>query len=189
MKRQAGVMKNCRIHITGASGAGVSTLGRALADALAIPHHDTDDYFWQPTSPPYQKMRERADRLRLMQEVFLPRADWILSGSLAGWGDAIIPEFDLVVFLTTPQEIRLQRLRNREARRYGTDAVAPGGARHKETEEFIEWASHYEEDDSASRNLAKHQAWLAALPCPVLRLDGSRPLPDLVAEVSRELPA
>jgi adenylate kinase family enzyme len=46
-------MKLCRIHITGASGAGVSTLGCALADALAIPHHDTDDYFWQPTSPPY----------------------------------------------------------------------------------------------------------------------------------------
>jgi hypothetical protein len=31
--------------------------------------------------------------------------------------------------------------------------------------------------------LAKHQAWLAALPCPVLRLDGTRPLPELVAEV------
>jgi hypothetical protein len=67
-------MKSCRIHITGASGAGVTSLGRALANALAIPHHDTDDYFWQPTTPPYQKMRERADRLRLMQEMFLPRA-------------------------------------------------------------------------------------------------------------------
>ena len=35
----------------GASGAGVSTLGRALAGALALPHHDTDDYFWLPTIP------------------------------------------------------------------------------------------------------------------------------------------
>jgi adenylate kinase family enzyme len=45
-------MRRCRIHITGASGAGVTSLGRALADALAIPHHDTDDYFWQPTIRP-----------------------------------------------------------------------------------------------------------------------------------------
>ena len=180
-------MKSCRIHIMGASGAGVTSLGRAVADALAIPHHDTDDYFWQPTTPPYQKMRERADRLRLMQEVFLPRADWVASGSLAGWGDAIIPAFDLVVFLTTPREIRLQRLRVREATRYGADAVASDGWRHKETEEFIEWASHYEDGDRASRNLAKHQAWLAALPCPVLRLDGSRPLAELVAEVRMTL--
>jgi adenylate kinase family enzyme len=176
-------MKTCRIHITGASGAGVTSLGRALATALAIPHHDTDDYFWQPTTPPYRKMRERADRLRLMEEMFLPRAEWALSGSLAGWGDAIIPAFDLVVFLTTPREIRLQRLRAREATRYGADAVAAGGWRHKETEEFIEWASQYEDGDIASRSLEKHEAWLAALPCPVLRLDGSQPLPELIAEV------
>jgi adenylate kinase family enzyme len=176
-------MKSCRIHITGASGAGVTSLGRALADALAIPHHDTDDYFWHPTTPPYQKMRERADRLRLMHEMFLPRAEWALSGSLAGWGDAIIPAFDLVAFLTTPREIRLQRLRAREAMRYGADAVAPGGWRHKETEEFIEWASQYEDGDLASRSLEKHEAWLAVLPCPVLRLDGSRLSSELVAEV------
>ena len=176
-------MKSCRIHIMGASGAGVTSLGRAVANALAIPHHDSDDYLWQPTTPPYQKTRERADRLRLMQEMFLPRAEWALSGSLAGWGDPIIPAFDLVVFLTTPREIRLQRLRAREATRYGTDAVAPGGWRHQETEEFIAWAPRYEDGDRASRSLEKHEAWLAALPCPVLRLDGSRSLPELVVEV------
>jgi adenylate kinase family enzyme len=180
-------MKSCRTHIMGASGAGVTSLGRAVANALAIPHHDTDDYLWQPTTPPYQKLRERADRLRLMQEMFLPRAEWVLSGSLAGWGDAIIPAFDLVVFLVTPREIRLQRLRAREATRYGADALAPGGWRHKETEEFIEWASHYEDGDLASRNLQEHEAWLAGLPCPVLRLDGSRPVPELVSEVGDAL--
>jgi adenylate kinase family enzyme len=180
-------MNSCRIHITGASGAGVTSLGRAVANALAIPHHDTDDYLWQPATPPFQKVRERADRLRLMQEMFLPRAEWALSGSLAGWGDAIIPAFDLVVFLATPREIRLQRLRAREAMRYGADAVAPGGWRHKETEEFIAWASHYEDGDLASRSLSKHEAWLAALPCPVLRLDGSRPLSELVVECVAEL--
>jgi adenylate kinase family enzyme len=180
-------MKSCRIHIMGASGAGVTSLGRALADTLAVPHHDTDDYFWLPTTPPYQKIRERADRLRLMHEVFLPRAGWVLSGSLAGWGDAIIPTFDLVIYLVTPKEIRLQRLRTREATRYGADAVAPGGWRHQETEEFVEWASQYEDGDRASRNLAKHQAWLATLPCPVLSLDGAQPLPELVAACVAEL--
>jgi adenylate kinase family enzyme len=180
MIRKAGAMKSCRIHIVGASGSGVTTLGRALADTLAIPHHDTDDYFWQPTVPPYQEKRERADRLRLMQEVFLPRADWILSGSLEGWGDDIIPYFDLVIFVSTPSEIRLQRLRAREATHFGSDAVAPGGWRHRDTEDFVEWASHYEDGDREGRSLAKHEAWLATLPCPILRLDGSRPLAELV---------
>jgi adenylate kinase family enzyme len=174
-------MKSCRLHIMGASGSGVTSLGRALADALAVPHHDTDDYLWQPTTPPYRVLRDIPERLRLMQEVFLPRADWVLSGGLDGWGDAVIPLFDMVIYLTTPKELRLSRLRAREARHFGADAVAPGGWRHRETEDFIEWASHYEDGDREGRSLAKHQAWLATLPCPVLRFDGSRPLPELVA--------
>jgi adenylate kinase family enzyme len=176
-------MKRCRIHITGASGSGATSLGRALAHAMAIPHHDTDDYFWQPTIPPYQHKREIVDRLRLMHEMFVPRADWVLSGSLESWGNPIVSHFDLVVFLTTPTTIRLQRLRAREAAHFGADAVAPGGWRNAACEEFIEWASRYDHGDREGRSLAKHQAWLATLPCPVLRLDGSRPLSELATEV------
>ncbi len=183
------MMKTRRIHITGASGAGVTSLGRALAGALAVPHHDTDDYFWQPTSPPYQHNRERSDRLRLMREMFLPRPSWVLSGSLQGWGDPIVPYFDLVVFVYTAKEIRLQRLRAREAARFGADAVAIGGSRHQQTEDFIEWASQYDDGDRVSRTLEKHQGWLAALRCRVLRLDGARPLAELVVEVVAEIEA
>jgi adenylate kinase family enzyme len=180
-------MKTCRVHITGASGVGVTSLGRAVADALAISHHDTDDYFWRPTNPPYREIREVPDRLRLMREVFLDRSDWVLSGSLDGWGDPIIPHLDLVVFLYVPTPIRLERLRAREARRFGAEAVAPSGSMHRQAEEFIEWASHYDDGTREGRNLARHQAWLATLPCRVLRLDGCRPLEDLVKEVCRTI--
>jgi adenylate kinase family enzyme len=180
-------MKSRRIHVIGASGSGVTTLGRALATALALPHHDTDDYFWLPTTPPYRTQRPAADRLRLMHEMFLPRADWVLSGTGTGWGDELIPMFDLVIYVTTPRELRLQRLRAREATHFGADATAPGGWRHQDTEEFIEWASHYEDGTREGRNLAKHQSWLAGLPCPVLRLDGLRPIEDNIAETMRTL--
>ncbi|MGJ5180847.1 hypothetical protein ACQR16_22780 [Bradyrhizobium oligotrophicum] len=176
-------MKTCCIHITGASGSGTTTLGRAVASALAIPHHDTDDYFWHPTEPPYVETRPAVDRLRLMDEMFVPRARWVLSGSLQGWGDPLIARFDIVVFIHTARDLRLQRLRVREGLRYGPEAIAPGGARHRDAEEFIAWAAGYDDGDAVSRTLAKHQAWLAKLPCPVLRLDGGEPLPDLVQSV------
>ena len=176
-------MRTRRVHITGASGAGVSSLGRGLADALSVSHHDTDDYFWRPTNPPYSEIREVADRLRLMSEVFLDGPDWVLSGSLDGWGSPIVPLFDVVIFLYVPTAIRLERLRARESRRFGADAAAPGGSRHHEAEKFFEWASHYDDGTLVGRNLARHQAWLAGLRCHVIRLDGVRPLPDLVREV------
>ena len=44
---------------------------------------------------------------------------WVLSGSLSGWGDPLVPKFDLVVFLFVPNEVQMQRLRAREIQRYG----------------------------------------------------------------------
>jgi adenylate kinase family enzyme len=176
-------METRRIHITGASGAGVTSLGRALADALAIAHHDTDDYFWRPMNSPYSEMREVADRLRLMREVFLDRPDWVLSGSLDSWGSSIVPFFDLVIFLYVPTAIRLERLRARESQRFGADAVAPGGSIYQKAEAFFEWASHYDDGTREGRNLARHQAWLASLSCRVIRLDGTAPIAELVTEV------
>ena len=64
-------MTPCRLLVTGASGSGTTTLGRALATDWAVPHADVDDYFWLPTSPAYVDKRPVDDRLRLMAEVFL----------------------------------------------------------------------------------------------------------------------
>ena len=180
-------MKTCRTHILGASGAGVTSLGHALASALATPHHDTDDYYWLPTNPPYRDKRAPEERLRLMREVFLDRADWVLSGSLDGWGDAVIPWLDLVVFLSTPAPVRIERLRTRERTRYGAGALAPGGWQHEDYAFFVEWAAHYDDGTREGRSRQRHEAWLARLTCPVLRLDGARPLDELVGEVVARL--
>lgn len=176
-------MATSRIHITGASGSGTTTLGRALATRLAVPHHDSDDYFWEPTEPPYTTKRDEAERLALMRRLFLPRAGWVLSGSLVGWGDPLIPSFDLVVFLLTATEVRIDRLRRREAARYGAAAVAAGGDLHAESRAFLDWAASYDTAPAEGRSRAKHEAWLAALPCPVLRLDSNRPVAELAAAV------
>ena len=117
-----GRVQRSRIHLTGASGSRVTTIGRAVAHALAVPHHDTDDYYWLPTVPTYREKRPVADRIRLMREMFLAGADSVLSGSLEGWGNEIAHYLDLVVLLSAPTEIRLARLREREARHFEPEA-------------------------------------------------------------------
>ena len=44
-----------RIHITGASGSGTTTLGAAAAAALGVKHLDADDFAWAPTDPPFMQ--------------------------------------------------------------------------------------------------------------------------------------
>lgn len=177
-------MGGSRVHITGASGAGVSTLGAALAVRLGGVHLDTDDYYWRPTSPPYREKREVAERLSALREAFAAaRGGWVLSGCVGDWGAPLIPLFDRVVYVETATEIRLERLQAREAAVFGAAAVGPGGERREEHVEFLAWASRYEHGDRPGRSRARHEAWLAALRCPVLRVDGRRPVAALVDEV------
>jgi len=169
--------RTCRLLITGASGAGTTTLGRALADRWSVPHADVDDYFWLPTSPPYTQKRPEEERLRLMNELFLPRRSWVLSGSVMEWGDSLLAMCDGVVFLTVAAELRMDRLREREVARYGeVDDDA-----HRA---FFEWARSYDDPMFSGRSRVRHERWLAMASRPVLRLDGAAPVRNLVDAVN-----
>lgn len=171
-----------RIHITGASGSGATTLGAALAARLGVPWHDTDSYYWLATDPAYVTPRPMPERLARLARALDDEVGWVLSGALDGWGDALIPRISLDVFLRVPTGTRMERLRAREVARFGA-RIAPGGDMHAGSQAFLAWAESYDAAGPEQRSLARHEAWLAALPCPVLRLDGRLPaeaLPPLV---------
>jgi len=161
-----------RIHILGASGSGTTTLGRALSERFGYVPLDTDDYFWEPTDPPFQRPRDRHARQTLLAAALEAHPRWVPSGSLCGWGDLFIPRFDLVIFLWVPPAIRLARLKQREQQRHGSEALAPGGAMHDAHVAFMNWAMAYDEGGNDMRSRRRHEQWLAALPCPCLRLEG-----------------
>jgi adenylate kinase family enzyme len=176
-----------RIHILGASGSGTTTLASAIAGKHGHRCLDTDDFFWVPTTPPYRENRPRDERLALLRQALLGAGPWVLAGSLCGWGDPLIPEFDLVVFLVVPNPVRLARLRARELARYGREAIAAGGALHQAHNEFLDWASRYDTGGLEMRSRAMHEAWLAALPGAALRLEGDRPVGGQLAELEARL--
>lgn len=152
----------------GASGSGTTTLGRVLASHWSVPHADADDYFWVPTDPPHVTKRPEPDRVALMREVFVPREAWVLSGSMVGWGEAVVAECDAIVLLTLDPEERLRRLEAREVRRRA-------GRPHDPTAwaEFVAWARGYDDPGFDGRSRVLHEEWLAARPHPVLRLDSA----------------
>lgn len=178
-------MPTRRIHVCGAPGGGTTAVGRAVAQRLAVPHFDGDDFYWVPTNPPYRIARPRSDRVRLMQEMFLARDAWVLSSSgIDAWGQVIVDALDLVVFLSVPTEVRMARLRDRQVRQFGAAAIAPGGWNFESTAEFYTVAEGYEAGGGPHRSRPRHEMWLATLSCPVLRLDGTRPLAELAEAVA-----
>ena len=43
---------------------------------------------------------------------------------------------------------------------------------HKQHQQFMEWATAYDNSGLEMRSRLLHEQWLAHLPCPVLRLEG-----------------
>lgn len=163
-------MTASRLHITGASGAGTTTLGRSLAENLGFRFLDADDFYWTPTIPPYREKRSREDRAALLLDEV--RGDLVLSGSIVGWGTDLEDAFDLVVYLWVPTDLRIARLRVRETEEFG-----------EVDEEFIEWAARYDTGGLEVRSRALHERWLSERTCPILRLEGARSVAESLLQV------
>lgn len=160
------------IHIFGASGSGTTTIAKGVCKEVNYKHFDSDDYFWLPTSDPFTVERDREECMHIIQNDLHSYNQWILSGSITGWGDILLPLFDLVVFVYVPQDIRIERLKKREYERYG-NRILYGGDRYEESSDFIEWAAAYELGTRRGRSLSKHEAWLKDVTCPVIRVENN----------------
>ena len=160
-----------RILITGASGSGTTTLGRALATQMNCAFFDADDYYWMPTDPPFRDKRDYASRLQTLLRD-LTQSPAVIAGSIMNWGEELEESLSLVVFLTVPAAIRVARLSERELRRFGR--VEPA---------FLAWAAQYDEGRLDGRSLRRHESWLAQRRCPVLRIDGDTSTQDRLARV------
>jgi hypothetical protein len=177
-------VRRSRLYVIGASGAGTTTLGRALADHWSVPHADADDYFWKPSDPPYVEQRPEAERVALMEALFLPRKAWVLSGSMLGWGGDVVARCDAVVFLTLDPAERLRRIEARERVRQEGGAVDEAARAA-----YLEWARGYDDPAFTGRSRVAHESWLATLDRPVLRLDSASPREVLRDEVLAWEPA
>lgn len=175
-----------RIHIFGASGAGVTTLGGALARTLHLPVFDSDDFYWLPTDPPYRVKRPIPQRVNLLLAQMERHESWVLSGSMVKWSAEITPLFTHIVFLTLDQDVRLQRLAAREVDRFGT-RIEPGGDMYAQSQDFLAYAALYESGRLDVRSRALHEQWLQGLTCPILRLDSIQPVNALVEQTVRWL--
>ncbi|GAA1707205.1 adenylate kinase [Brachybacterium phenoliresistens] len=162
----------------GASGAGATTLGRAVATAWSVPHADSDDFYWVPTSPAYTTPRSVDERVALMEAMFVPRAAWVLSGDITSWGRSVIDRCDAVVFLTLDPDERRRRLERRQDVRREGESIDDAS-----TSAFLAWAIGYDDPAFPRRSRRSHEAWLETLRKPVLRLESAQPVDELCRRV------
>ena len=171
-----------KIHVLGASGSGVTTLGEATAEALECSYYDSDAYFWLATDPPFTHRRRPAERNESLRLDLHRSTSWVLGGSIIDWGEEWLTLFDLVVFLWLPTDLRMERLRQRELERYG-EVIYTNLQRNEQYQQFLAWAARYDDNTARGRTWQAQQAWLAKVACPVLRLEGDLSVTDRLERV------
>jgi hypothetical protein len=78
-------------------------------------------------------------------------------------------------------DIRIERLEKREAERFG-ERIREGGDMYENHIDFIEWAKGYD-SSTAGRCRKVHEEWLKQLKCPLLRVNGTKPVGELLNQI------
>lgn len=161
------------IQICGLNGCGKSTLGRALAERIDFHFIDNENLYFPRTNTdePYTNPKSRTDVERFLIDEVSKHPDFVFSAVKGDYGKDIIPMYNYVVVIEVPKEIRSQRVRIRSFQKFG-NRMLMGGDLHNQEEAFFQMVDSRPDDYIAD--------WLQKVSCPIIRVDGTKPIEDNV---------
>ncbi len=168
------------IIVCGLNGAGKSTLGKALAEKLHFHFIDNDDLYFPKTDPDNifasPRTREEVEKL-LFQEIKV-HEDFVFASVKGDYGETIYPFFRYAVLIDVPKDIRIERVRNRSFRKFG-ERMLSGGDLYEQEERFFALV------ESRAENMVEE--WVRSLSCPVIRVDGTKPIEENVNFIMKQM--
>ena len=99
-----------RVSVVGASGVGKTSMARALAEVLDVPHHELDALHWGPDWTASDTFRDDVARIASGDR-------WVIDGNYSSVRDLVLERVDTVVWLRLPRRIAMARLVRRSVGR------------------------------------------------------------------------
>ncbi len=104
-----------RISVVGNSGSGKTTVAKAIADVLGVPHLELDGVFHQPDWRPLD-----TEEFRRIVSEFTAAESWVVDGNYSGVRDIVWGRADTVVWVDPPRHRVMRQLLARTMRRMAT---------------------------------------------------------------------
>ncbi len=168
------------IIVCGLNGSGKSTLGKALAEKLDFHFLDNEDLYFPKTTPNYiySSPRTREEVEKLLFSEIKAHENFVFASVKGDYGEHIYPFFQYAVLIDVAKDIRIQRVRNRSFQKFG-HRMLRGGDLYEYEEKFFELVK--------SRPENTVEEWIQSLKCPVIRIDGTKPVEENVAFIIEQL--
>ena len=157
------------ILICGMNGSGKSTLGKALAERINFRFIDNENLYFQRSTAnqPYGNGRTKEEVIALLMEEVREYPDFVFVAVKGDYGQEILPLYNYIVMVEVSRDIRLERVRNRSYMKFG-ERMLPGGDLYEKEEQWFKLV------ESRPENYAEE--WLKSMDCPVIRVDGTKPV-------------
>ena len=168
------------IQVCGLNGCGKSTLGKALAERIGFHLIDNENLYFTRNriDEPYCNARSEEEVERLLLDEVNEHPDFVFAAVRGNYGNKIIPMYNYVVVMEVPKEIRSQRIRNRSFQKFGS-RMLPGGDLHEQEKAFFRMAESRQEDYVEN--------WLQLVKCPIIRVDGTKPIEENVNAILQSI--
>ena len=159
------------IIICGLNGTGKSTLGKALAEKLHFHFIDIENLYFPKTNPNYiyASLRTRKEVEKLLLHEIKTHKNFILASVKGDYWEDIYSLIQYAILLDVPKNIRLQRVKKRSFQKFGKRMLS-GGDLFEQEEKFFRFVE--------SRNESAVEEWVKSLKCPVMRIDGTKPIDE-----------
>ena len=166
------------IAIIGANGSGKTTLGAALAKTLQFNHMDIEDYAFKPSSVPYSAPRTKEETQELLLKDIRHYKKFILSSVNGDFDSEINSFYKYVIYLKAPLEIRMKRVKQRAFNQFG-DRMTKGGDLYEQEQKFFQYVK--------TRTMEKTEDWLKTVTCPIIFLDGTKPIEQNIKIIQNKI--
>lgn len=162
------------IIICGLNGAGKSTLGKALAEKLNFYFIDSEGLYFpkEATHYIYASPRTRDEVEKILLHELISHENFVFASVKGDYGKTIVPLFQYAILIEVPKDIRIQRVKNRSFQKFG-HRMLPGGDLYELEDGFFRLVESRAEDTV--------EEWARSLRCPVIRIDGTKPVQKNIA--------
>ena len=161
------------IQICGLNGSGKSTLGRALAEKIGFYFIDDENLYFSRSNhnEPYTNPKPRHEVEQLLMNEVKNHPDFVFAAVKGDYEKDIISMYDYVIMIEVPKSVRSKRVRNRSFKKFGNRMLI-GGDLYNQEEAFFQMVE--------SRQGSYVENWLQTVKCPIIRVDGTKPIDENV---------